>query len=94
MSEIRVARTDSVQSDHGQTNVNTAYGPKVGVGVLLIDERGRILLTLRKRPLEATRQPNHDRPQRRRRIPPSRLSRVRRKDRMTRHSMLRQRKRA
>jgi 8-oxo-dGTP diphosphatase len=27
--------------------------PKVGVGVLLIDNRGRILLTLRKRPPEA-----------------------------------------
>ena len=53
MSDIHAARTDPVQSDHSQTNVNTAYGPKVGVGVLLIDERGRILLTLRKRPPEA-----------------------------------------
>lgn len=53
MNDIHAARTDHVQSDHSQTNVNTAYGPKVGVGVLLIDERGRILLTLRKRPPEA-----------------------------------------
>ena len=37
MSDIHAARTDPVQSDHGQTNVNTAYGPKVGVGVLLIE---------------------------------------------------------
>jgi 8-oxo-dGTP diphosphatase len=33
-----------------QTSLST---PKVGVGVLLIDRRGRILLTLRKRPPEA-----------------------------------------
>ena len=31
----------------------TANQPKVGVGVLLIDESGRILLTLRRRPPEA-----------------------------------------
>jgi 8-oxo-dGTP diphosphatase len=33
--------------------MQTANQPKVGVGVLLIDESGRLLLTLRRRPPEA-----------------------------------------
>jgi 8-oxo-dGTP diphosphatase len=33
--------------------VLSADNPRVGVGVLLVDESGRLLLTLRRRPPEA-----------------------------------------
>jgi 8-oxo-dGTP diphosphatase len=48
MSEMHAAHTHVTQAD-----VDRPSRPKVGVGVLLIDKRGRILLTLRKRPPEA-----------------------------------------
>ncbi len=39
--------------DVAQTDVDSPIRPRVGVGVLLIDESGRVLLTLRNRPPEA-----------------------------------------
>jgi 8-oxo-dGTP diphosphatase len=41
------------EMDVAQTDVDSPIRPRVGVGVLLIDESGRVLLTLRNRPPEA-----------------------------------------
>jgi 8-oxo-dGTP diphosphatase len=40
-------------SKEAGTSVLSADNPRVGVGVLLVDESGRLLLTLRRRPPEA-----------------------------------------